>query len=180
MSISVEVTGLDGLSHISDYINAAHSPSSQRHLLNLVGAEVESQTRRRISEEKTAPDGSPWAAWSEQYAKHRSGNNSLLDSSGQMLNSITYQVQGDSVHIGSNLLYVAMHQKGFDARVNISAHTRLITQAFGRALNHPVYQSVKAHVRNMFIPQRELLGLSSENERALLDIIVRHHEGITR
>ena len=176
MSIHVNVTGLDELARIKRHIEALNNKGSQERLLNLIGVEVESQTRRRISEEKTAPDGSAWDAWSERYAKKKSGNNSLLDASGQLLKSITYQIKGNQLHVGSNVPYAAMHQDGFNDAVKINAHTRLITQAFGRALKHPVYQSVKAHTRNMFMPQREFLGLSSDNKQNLFNIIVKHHK----
>ncbi len=178
MSISVDVTGLDELARIKRHIESLNGVHHQARLLNLIGAEVETQTRRRISEEKTAPDGSPWQAWSDAYAKSRTGGHSLLDSSGRLLDSISYQIQGNNVHVGSNALYAAMHQDGFDESVNIAAHTRLITQAFGRALKHPVYQTVKAHTRNMFMPLREFLGLSSDNEHDLLALIVKHHKKV--
>ncbi|PZE09284.1 hypothetical protein DMX10_31910, partial [Pseudomonas sp. 57B-090624] len=38
-------------------------------LLEGLGAEVESQTRRRIQSDKTSPSGEPWQGWSEAYAE---------------------------------------------------------------------------------------------------------------
>ena len=83
-----------------------------RPLLESVGAEVESQTRRRISEEKATPDGTPWQPWSDDYAETRHGGHSLLEGEGELLDSIQFLVGSDQVEIGSNLIYAAIHQHG--------------------------------------------------------------------
>lgn len=81
-------------------------------LLEAIGAEVESQTRRRIAVDKASPAGVPWPEWSTEYAKTRHSGQSLLQGDGHLLDSITYQVEGDSVLIGSPLIYAATHQFG--------------------------------------------------------------------
>ena len=81
-------------------------------LLRGIGAEVESQTRRRIAVDKTSPDGSAWPDWSPEYAKTRHSGQSLLQGAGHLLDSLTHQVEGDSVLIGSPLVYAATHQFG--------------------------------------------------------------------
>ncbi len=57
-----------------------------------IGAMIERQTKDRIQTEKTAPDGTPWAPWSDRYAATRNtGNrraNSLLIDSENLLGSI--------------------------------------------------------------------------------------------
>lgn len=81
-------------------------------LLDALGSEVESQTRRRIDEEKTAPDGSAWDEWSEDYADRRPAKGGLLELDGSLLDSITYDVQTDAIVVGSNLPYAGVHQDG--------------------------------------------------------------------
>lgn len=93
-----------------------------RELLNLIGDEVEAQTRTRIDEEKKAPDGTDWKDWSKAYAgsKHgrkknhgphpgalrQSGGHSLLVLSGEMRDDITHEVEGRfDVLIGSTKKY---------------------------------------------------------------------------
>lgn len=85
-------------------------------LLEGIGMEVETQTRRRIQDDKAAPDGGSWPGWSEQYAKTRHSGHSLLQGEGHLLDSITYEVSGDSVLVGSPLVYAATHQFGDPAR----------------------------------------------------------------
>jgi len=94
-----------------------------RDILEAVGAIVESQTRRRISVEKTDPlTGQQWAEWSEAYAASKHGNDAnhrphpgelrssqghtLLVLDGGLLDSIQYLVStGEEVEVGSNLVY---------------------------------------------------------------------------
>lgn len=81
-------------------------------LLEAIGAEVESQTRRRIAVDKASPAGVPWPQWSKEYAATRHSGQRLLQSAGHLLDSITHQVEGDSVLVGSPLVYAATHQHG--------------------------------------------------------------------
>ena len=158
MGIAVEVIGAEKLQQM-------------RLAIESIGAVVESQTRRRISDEKTSPAGERWEEWSEGYRKTRSGNQSLLQGNGDLLDSIQYIVERGRVRVGSPLSYSSVHQDGFAGSVPVSAHKRLIHQAFGRALKHPVWQTVGSHNRMMDIPQREYLGLSTANSDELMHVI---------
>lgn len=85
-----------------------------RGMMDAIGAEVATQTKRRIGEEKTSPDGQAWPQWSERYAATRHAGQSLLQSEGHLLDSITHVVElgGKDVDIGSNLVYARIHQFG--------------------------------------------------------------------
>jgi phage virion morphogenesis protein len=83
-------------------------------LLEGLGAEVESQTRRRIGQERTSPDGDPWVPWSERYARTRHAGQNLLQGEGDLLDSIAYQVGANEVEIGSPLIYAGVHQEGWE------------------------------------------------------------------
>ncbi|AMO73845.1 phage virion morphogenesis protein [Pseudomonas citronellolis] len=85
-------------------------------LLEGIGAEVESQTRRRIQVDKMSPANEPWPEWSADYAETRHSGQSLLQGAGHLLDSLTYQVMGDSVLVGSPLVYAATHQFGDEKR----------------------------------------------------------------
>lgn len=171
MSIAIEVNGGLQIEAIQRHIEKLNNKANQTKLLNLIGIEAENQTHQRLRNDKTAPDGSPWEAWSTKHASTRHGNHSLLSDSGELDDSIQYIIKGGNVHLGSNLPYANVLQNGFKGKVNVPAHTRLITQAFGRALKHPVYQNIKTHSREMLMPQREYLGFSSENKKQLLSLI---------
>lgn len=172
MALSVQVdTRGEELARYQRLLDHLGRNDYKSELLESIGEVVEHQTLRRISDEKTAPDGTAWTPWSAAYAKTRHSGNSLLQGSGDLLDSIEHQVQRNHVRVGSALVYAGVHQDGFSGSVQIPAHTRLITQAFGKLLKSGVYQSVGAFTRQMEMPKREYLGLSSDNQTELLAVI---------
>lgn len=110
-----------------------------------VGALIEDQTKRRIAEEKTAPDGTPWAPWSQGYAASLKRRNkvtarSLLVGNRHLMDSIRNATTGEEIKVGTELLYGAIHQFGGDT-----------------SQGHPA------------IPARPYLGLSEANSREIED-----------
>jgi len=84
-------------------------------LLDVVGAEVESQTRRRLTAEKADPDGNPWPDLDPAYAarRHNPRHDDILVNHGRMLDAVTHNVLGsNTVEIGSSASYGVYHQKG--------------------------------------------------------------------
>lgn len=81
-------------------------------LAEAIAGELESQTRRRIQDEKAAPDGTPWQPWSERYAATRHGGHSLLQGENDLLDSIDSLVSEDAIETGSNLIYAAHQNYG--------------------------------------------------------------------
>lgn len=81
-------------------------------LLDAIGAILESGARRRIGDEKSGPDGAAWAPWSDRYARTRRRAQSLLQSRGDLLDSIAFDTRAGGVAVGSNLVYAAIHQFG--------------------------------------------------------------------
>lgn len=171
MSINVQVSGTQELQRYQQLMDTLGDHRHKAELLDSLGGIVESQTRRRIADEKTSPDGQPWVDWSAAYGATRSGNQSLLQGDGDLLDSLQYVVEKNQVRIGSPLAYADVPQEGFSGAVQVDAHTRLITQAFGKALAFPVYQSVGAFTRLMNIPQREFLGLSRDNQQEVYAVL---------
>lgn len=117
-----------------------------------LGAELESQTRRRIEFEKESPDGIAWPDWSDTYAETRHGGHSLLQGEGDLLDSIQYDVQGDQILVGSPMEHAGTMQHG------------AAQGAYGRtSRNGPIpWGDVAA---------REYLGLSIENIDDLLELV---------
>ncbi len=113
-------------------------------LLEALGAELESQTRRRIDAGGPAPDGTPWKPWSDAYERTRHGGQSLLLSEGGLLDSIQSAVSGGTLETGSNLIYAALHQ-------------------FGGTSDMPAGPAA--------VPAREWLGIGPEEARELDGII---------
>ncbi len=143
MQLVVETRGLE---QAVDAINQAVAAFGRGEALDAVGAELESQTRRRIESEKSGPEGGRWANWSKGHARTRHGNQSLLQGSGALLDSIRNEVVGDAVEAGSNVVYAAAHQCGLDI-------------------------SILSTGRRVTIPARPFLGLSAENEADILEVV---------
>ena len=92
----------------------------------MVGAEAETQTHRRLRDEKSDPDGNAWESWSDDYALTRHGGNSLLMGEGDLDDSIQFIVGIEQVEIGSNLPYAAIHNfGGEEVGINIPARQYL-------------------------------------------------------
>lgn len=117
---------------------------NKQGLLEVIGAELESQTRRRIQDEKQSPDGTPWEEWSVTHAATRHSGHSLLQGGGDLLDSVQFVVTGDQVEVGSNMVYAGVMQDGAKQG------------EFGRSSrNGPIPWGD--------IPAREYLGISDEN-----------------
>ena len=141
------VIDLPDPSSIVAKLNKLMSPTYIERLLDAIGALVESQTKRRIRNEKADPAGDRWVPWSDDYAEKRPAGKSLLEDEGNLLTSITHESHtagfGDNyVEVGSNLVYAAVHNYG---------------ATFSIVSNH-------AEIK---IPKRQFLGLSLENESAV-------------
>ncbi len=81
-------------------------------LIDVSGAVIESSVKRRLNDEKTAPDGTPWPEWSEEYAATRGSEHSLLVDSNALLESVQSFSSGTEAIVGSNLVYAARRQFG--------------------------------------------------------------------
>lgn len=123
-------------------------------------------TQLRITQTNVAPDGSPWAPSARVQA---SGGRTLFDTEA-LYRSISGYVEPNAVEIDAASPYAGAHQFGFSGPVNIPAHVRTITQAFGRALASAREVSVKAYSRQMDLPVRAFVGLSSDDVAAVVDI----------
>lgn len=123
-------------------------------LLEVLGSEQESQVRRRIHEEKTAPDGEKWDEWSEGYAARRPSRGGLLELDGGLVESIAYALDGDTLVVGSDLVYARVHQEG-------SVYGPL-QKGQGR------------------IPARPYLGVSDDNLEDLGELVIKFIEGEAR
>lgn len=83
-------------------------------VLEGVGAALESNVRNRF-ESRTDPDGMPWAPWAQSTRDSypEGGNRRLLDRLGDMLNGVSYQLEGDaSVRVGFDKEYATYHEWG--------------------------------------------------------------------
>ncbi|MER2490688.1 phage virion morphogenesis protein [Catenovulum sediminis] len=110
-----------------------------------VAATLEDAAEQAFKDER-APTGEPWEALSDNYLKQnpKRVGGQILQASGGLAASIESDYGSDWASVGSNKVYAAIHQ-------------------FGGTPNMPVGP------RN--IPARPYLGLDSQSENDLLDIL---------
>lgn len=138
--IDVDVVGFDVVARKLDRLNHFN----RALVLDAMGALIESQTRRRISEEKTSPDGQAW--------KPNAEGNPILVKSGHLLASIHSKTGASEVRVGSGLVYSAIHQ--FGGTIVPKNASALHFEIGGR---HVAAKAVT-------LPARPYLGFSAENK----------------
>lgn len=145
VGVQMDLT-MDGLRPALDALSG-FGAADRREVLGIMGGVAESAARRRLAEDREGPDGTPWPAWSEAYARTRHGNQSLLQSEGHLIDSLQSVVIGDDTVLeGSPLVYAAIHQFG----------------------GEPV---------GMAIPERPYLGLSSDDEAEMMAAVEQFVRG---
>lgn len=122
-------------------------------LMEGIGRLVQEQTRRRITNEKTAPDGSAWP-------KNLAGT-SILYQSGALADSIDYIASTGSVIVGSGLVYARIHQEGGVIKPK-NGQVLKFWWVSGGFTNFAVVKSVT-------MPRRRYLGLSADNENEIVE-----------
>lgn len=121
MSVAVQIQ-LTGIARVQRALYRLSNPS-RKELFDLVGNLVANQTRRRITHDKRAPDGSRWAPLSPRYAQRKAKEKpgvGMLEFWGYLRDSITHIASSNQVEVGSNQKYAAVHQFGLP-RKNIPA-----------------------------------------------------------
>lgn len=119
-------------------------------LLDVIGAVIESQTRRRIDKEKKDPSGQNWVDLTPDYERWKRTRSSggILDLFGYLKDSIGYNATSGEIEVGSNLVYAAVHQYG----------------DMGEG-------SARAGSQSGGTPARPYLGLSDENVDELQKVV---------
>ncbi|MEC9247321.1 MAG: phage virion morphogenesis protein [Pseudomonadota bacterium] len=118
-------------------------------LMEGIGRLVQEQTRRRIEEEKTAPDGSAW--------KPNHAGTSILYQSGALSASIDYRATETTSLVGSGLIYARIHQNG-----------GVITAKNAKALAFQIGNRL-VMTNSVTMPRRQYLGISADNQRDIVE-----------
>ncbi|WP_279480263.1 phage virion morphogenesis protein [Aureimonas sp. SK2] len=122
-------------------------------LMDIVGAVGESQTRRRITDEKTAPDGTPWKA-------NRAGTPILQQTGRNLLDSVAYRASADEAEWGASWEYAHVHQEG-----------ATIEPTTAKALRFTGPGGETFFAQKVTVPARPFVGLSADNLAELGDVV---------
>jgi len=80
-------------------------------VLRGIGEYLRNSTSDRFKTQ-TDPDDRPWQPLSEDYQARKESNADKILTLGGYLRKIVFQVEGDTVLVGSNMEYAAIHQFG--------------------------------------------------------------------
>lgn len=124
-------------------------------LMEEIAALGESQTRRRLTDEKTAPDGTPWPP-------NRAGTPILTATGQHLLASVAFYASADEAVWGASWEFAHIHQEG--AIITAKNHPYLTFFAGG------AWRSKKS----VTIPKREFVGISADNRSEIEDLVTDH------
>lgn len=106
MNIKIEIDSKSVIDALNRLLAAGEDLNP---ILNALGARLESNVRRGF-ETSTDPYGRPWPALTSRTGKP------LVKTGAQLLGSISYQIDGNSVEIGTNFPWAKTHQYGATIR----------------------------------------------------------------
>ncbi len=110
--------------------------------------------------------GQKWVATKTSKVNKR-GRGSILIVTGAMRRSIKSYVSGMAVVFSSHLPYTALHNEGGNFAVTVRAHSRT-NKKTGKT------HTVRAHTRQMSMPQRQFIGDHEKVREALGDIVFKN------
>lgn len=140
----------------------AHAVEDRASLLDVLGQTLETATTDRFDREE-APDGTAW----DKSIRAREEAGKTLNDQGFLKGLITHNVRGDTVEVGTNLIYGGVHQFGATIRPKN-----------GQALKFFLPGGL-TFAKEVTIPARPYLGISAEDEIELLAQTEKHIAGET-
>nr|WP_067289864.1 phage virion morphogenesis protein [Marinobacterium profundum] len=184
-SLSIEYD--DG--NLQSTINRLIALSSDLTPVNIEIAEYLHRRTRDHFDSEQGPDGVAWAKVSPATQAQKDegynigGSRTSLPIPGKALHGATLHLRDtifpfwgkDEAGVSTGPAtqdYAAAHQFGTQGmQIQVPAHQRLVTQAFGRMLKFPVWSNVRAHSFAGNTPARPYLGLGKDDEREILEIL---------
>lgn len=126
-------------------------------IMSAIGTGLVASTHMRFVTQTDA-DGHAWQSLNTEYAAGKR-NSRILTESGRLRDSINSQAGPTEVHVGTNVIYGAIHQFGGTIRPVSASH--LFFRIGG---NLVVANSVT-------LPARPYLGISAEDEAEVAEIV---------
>ena len=128
-------------------------------ILRAIGTGLARNTRQRF-DLGVAPDGQPWQALHPAYEAGKRGPGILRESGmrGGLQGSITFDVSGAELAVGTNRIYGAIHQFGGTIRPRRGPY--LVFRLAGALVR----------ARQVTIPARPYLGIGEEDEETVLEV----------
>lgn len=173
MLISVKVEGLNKVQHKLKV--TAEKLQDLRQFWTSVGMYVQRQTIRERFNKEQSPDGQKWKPLSpatihRRKKRHKKGNMRILQDTGELRRSITYEADTSSVKVGSVLKYARTHQFGGTVEISRQGQYKRDhkNHRFKRKGNSYSYS------HKVTIPARPFLGVT-DNEKQHITSMFRQY-----
>ena len=151
VSIEVDARSVDeAISRLRTYISFDPAP-----LMEEIAALGVSQTERRITDEKSAPDGTPWPP-------NLAGSPILAETGQHLLRSLAFYASAEEAVWGASWEFAHIHQEGAVIRAkNAKALTFLVGNRW-------------VSKEEVTIAARPFVGISADNQREIEDLVTDH------
>ena len=137
-------------------------------ILRAFGTALVLESQHRFLEERE-PFGARWAKLLPAYAMIKKGPGILRGGSARgLMETLTYQVSGSSVAIGSNKIYAGVHQ--FGATITAKNGKRLAFR-LGSVNAKGKTKSGIVFAQSVHIPARPYLGFGPKDQRAVMETL---------
>lgn len=140
--------------------------------LREMGGAVRIALRRAVTEEAIRVEARVREKLAGEVLKERS--HALHDSIHTTIDDTATRV---IAKVGTDREYAAIHEYGFQGVEQVREHTRRISVAFGRPID-PVEVTVRAHARQMNMPERSFLRSTLTEMRP--EIVARLEEAVAQ
>ncbi|TCM84792.1 phage virion morphogenesis protein [Rhodovulum steppense] len=161
VTMAVTIDDLEAQERLRTLVERMDNPAG---FYKQVGEEIVQSTQRNFASE-SAPDGTPWAAHAPSTIRQRIRRGQVpitklrRNGFGQTLyNSLNARPSAEGVTVGTPMPYGAIHQLG--GTIRREARTGRL---FGR-------ENVSVRAYTITIPARPYLGLSAEDEEAIIEL----------
>ncbi|MBR1436950.1 MAG: phage virion morphogenesis protein [Synergistaceae bacterium] len=173
MQINIKVEGIKQLQQklkvtVNKFLN-------MRQFWSSVGSYVQRQTIRERFNKEQSPDGQKWkplAPSTIQHRKkrHKKGNMKILQDTGELRRSVTYEADSSFVKVGSKLKYARIHQFGGTVNVNRVGQYRYDhkNHKFKRRGNSYSYS------HKVTIPARPFLGVNDAEKQHITSMFKQY------
>ncbi|MBE7415089.1 MAG: phage virion morphogenesis protein [Deltaproteobacteria bacterium] len=143
-------------------------------VMKVIGETVKTSVKRNFLE-----GGRPgkWTPLSPETLKRKRNKGRVLIEESHLMASVNWRATPRSVEVGTNKVYAAIHQFGFDGTVRITAHRRKVKSRDikeGRKTIASGIGFVRDHERMMKVPARPFLMVQDEDIAEIRAAITAH------
>ena len=154
----------------------------KKTILRQIGEALVASTDERFVSMQS-PDGAPWKPLHPRTIRQKRNKQKILTERGLLRGSIHYELNGDTLEVGTDRKYGAIHQ--FGGVVKIPARTQTVKigtkgKNKGRFMKakskaaHAIERTFIIPAHDVTIPARPFLGLSSDDKEEIVEIVHKH------